>query len=271
MTLRYTPTTTTVVRVTGADAATFLQGQCAADLRRMEVSQALWLNRKGRVLAHTLVVKEADGSFLLLSPHTAPDELIAVVTANVIADDVEAIDVSAQWQRGVLWGQGVPAEIPGVRCFKSARAGAPSWEVLAPLGWTSPWAIASSEALEADRILAGVPSVPADCGANEFPQECGLEPWVSYTKGCYLGQEVMARIQSMGSLRRILRRVASAEGTPLSSGTELSVAGKVVGKVRSVAGPHGLALVALDLPAGTVCGAASGGVVLGEPAAVPAA
>jgi folate-binding Fe-S cluster repair protein YgfZ len=81
----------------------------------------------------------------------------------------------------------------------------------------------------------------------------------------------MARIQSMGSLRRILRRVASAEGTPLSSGTELSVAGKVVGKVRSVAGPHGLALVALDLPAGTVCGAASGGVVLGEPAAVPAA
>lgn len=271
MTLRYTPTTTTVVRVTGADAATFLQGQCAADLRRAEVSQALWLNRKGRVLAHTLVVKEADGSFLLLSPHTAPDELIAVVTANVIADDVEAVDVSAQWQRGVLWGQGVPTEIPGVRCFKSARAGAPSWEVLAPLGWTSPWDFASHEALEADRILAGVPSVPADCGANEFPQECGLEPWVSYTKGCYLGQEVMARIQSMGSLRRILLRVASVDGRSLAVGTELSVAGKVVGKVRSAAGPHGLALVALDLPAGTVCVAASGEVVLGEPAAVPTA
>jgi folate-binding protein YgfZ len=143
--------------------------------------------------------------------------------------------------------------------------------VLAPLGWKSPWDFASHEALEADRILAGVPSVPADCGANEFPQECGLEPWVSYTKGCYLGQEVMARIQSMGSLRRILRRVASVDGRSLAVGTELSVDGKVIGKVRSAAGEHGLALVSLDLPAGTVCGAASGGVVLGEPAAVPTA
>ena len=123
--------------------------------------------------------------------------------------------------------------------------------------------------LEARRIHSGVPAVPTDCGANEFPQECGLEPWVSYTKGCYLGQEVMARIQSMGSLRRILRRVESTDGTPLVAGSELSVAGKVIGKVRSAAGPLGLALVNLDQPVGTVCAAVSGGAVLGAPAALP--
>ena len=85
------------------------------------------------------------------------------------------------------------------------------------------------------------------------------------------GQEVMARIQSMGSLRRILRRVASVDGASLAAGSELSVEGKVVGKVRSAAGPYGLALVGLDLPVGTVCATVSGGVVLGAPAALPLA
>jgi len=96
-----------------------------------------------------------------------------------------------------------------------------------------------------------VPAVPADCGANEFPQECGLEAWVSYTKGCYLGQEVMARIQSLGSLRRILRRVSG----PVSVGQELkSPEGKVVGTVRSAAGDVGLALLSVDLAEGAVLG-----------------
>jgi folate-binding protein YgfZ len=105
--------------------------------------------------------------------------------------------------------------------------------------------------LDALRIAAGVPAVPVDCGAHEFPQECGVEAWVSYTKGCYLGQEVMARIQSMGSLRRILRRVAG----PVSVGQELKTPeGKAVGTVRSAAGDVGLALVSVDLPEGAVFG-----------------
>ena len=113
------------------------------------------------------------------------------------------------------------------------------------------------------RIAAGVPSVPADCGASEFPQECGLDVWVSYTKGCYLGQEVMARIQSMGSLRRILRRV---EG-PVSVGLELKAPeGKVAGLVRSAAGDVGLALVSVDLAESVVLG----GVRIGAPAQMPA-
>jgi folate-binding protein YgfZ len=108
-----------------------------------------------------------------------------------------------------------------------------------------------------------VPAVPADCGASEFPQECGLDAWISYTKGCYLGQEVMARIQSMGSLRRILRRVSGS----VSAGQELkSPEGKVVGTVRSAAGDVGLALVSVDVPEGAVLGE----VRIGAPAQMPA-
>jgi folate-binding protein YgfZ len=251
---------TAVVRVTGEDAAAFLQGQCSADLRDVALTDALWLNRKGRVLAHTVIAKESDGSFLLLCPHLAAEALIAVVTANVIADDVIATDESTQWQKWVAWGA-EPA-LAGAKVFATRRFAVDAWDVLTPAGSVMPGELGSLAELDSARIAAGVPSVPADCGANEFPQECGLDAWVSYTKGCYLGQEVMARIQSMGSLRRILRRVTG----PVSVGQELKTPeGKVVGTVRSVAGAVGLALVSVDLAEGTVLGEAQ----LGAPALMP--
>ena len=261
MAVRLAPAETAVVRITGEDAAAFLQGQCTADLRGIALTDALWLNRKGRVLAHTVVAKEADGSFLLLCPHLAADALIAAVTANVIADDVVATDETAQWQRYVAWGP-APA-LAEAKLFPTRRFGVAAWDVLTPAGSGAPGELGSLAELDSARIAAGVPSVPADCGANEFPQECGLDAWVSYTKGCYLGQEVMARIQSMGSLRRILRRV---EG-PVSVGLELKTPeGKVAGLVRSAAGDVGLALVSVDLAEGVVLG----GVRLGAPAQMAA-
>jgi folate-binding protein YgfZ len=261
MTLRCALVDTAVVRVTGEDAAAFLQGQCSADLRATALTDALWLNRKGRVLAHTVIAKEADGSFLLLCPHLGATELIAVVTANVIADDVVATDESALWQKWVSWGA-TPA-ISGAKVFATKRYGVAAWDVLAPIGGVAPGGPAPLADLEAQRVATGVPAVPADCGANEFPQECGLDAWVSYTKGCYLGQEVMARIQSMGSLRRILRRASG----PVVAGQELKTPeGKVVGTVRSAAGDVGLALVSVDLAEGTVLG----GVRIGAPAQMPA-
>jgi folate-binding protein YgfZ len=249
MSARCAPVDTAVVRVTGEDATAFLQGQCSADLRGVALTDALWLNRKGRVLAHTVIVKEADGSHLLLCPHLAAEALIAVVTANVIADDVVATDESSLWKKWVVWGD--EPKLAGAKAFATKRFGVDAWDVLTPIGAATPSEITTLAELDAQRIAAGIPAVPADCGANEFPQECGLEAWVSYTKGCYLGQEVMARIQSMGSLRRILRRVSGV----VSVGQELkSPEGKVLGTVRSAARDVGLALVSVDLPEGAVLG-----------------
>jgi folate-binding protein YgfZ len=260
MSARCAPADTAVVRITGEDAAAFLQGQCSADLRGVALADALWLNRKGRVLAHTIISKEADGSFLLLCPHLSADEIIAVVTANVIADDVVATDESSLWQKWVVWGD--EPKLAGAKVFATQRFGVAAWDVLTPVGVAAPGEIGHLAELDARRIAAGVPAVPADCGANEFPQECGLEAWVSYTKGCYLGQEVMARIQSMGSLRRILRRVLGV----VVVGQELkSPEGKVLGTVRSAAGDVGLALVSVDLAEGSVLGE----VRIGAPALMP--
>lgn len=260
MSLRLASADTAVVRVTGEDAATFLQGQCSADLRNVALTDALWLNRKGRVLAHTVIARESDGSFLLLCPHLPAAELIAIVTANVIADDVVATDETARWRRYVAWGADLPSS--GVRAFATKRFGVPAWDVLVSADEEPIGEVGSLDSLEAIRVRAGVPSVPADCGAGEFPQECGLDAWVSYVKGCYLGQEVMARIQSMGSLRRILRCVSG----PVSVGQELKTSeGKVVGTIRSAAGDVGLALVSVELAEGAVVV----GVRIGAPARMP--
>ena len=261
MPARHVPVEPAVVRVAGEDAAAFLQGQCTADLRAAALTDALWLNRKGRMLAHTVIAKEADGSFRLLCPHLPAADLIALVTANVIADDVVATDESARWDRWVVWG--AAPDIAGAKVLATRRFGVAAWDVLAPPGVCPPGGRGTLAELDALRVAAGVPAVPADGGAGEFPQECGLEAWVSYTKGCYLGQEVMARIQSMGSLRRILRRVSG----PVAVGQELRTAeGKVAGVVRSAAGEDGLALVSVDLPEGSTLG----GVRVGTPARMPA-
>jgi folate-binding protein YgfZ len=261
MSPRCAPADTAVVRVTGEDAAAFLHGQCSADLRGVALTDALWLNRKGRVLAHTVIAKEADGSFLLLCPHLGAAELIAIVTANVIADDVVATDESALWQKWIVWG--AEPKFDGAKIFATQRYGVAAWDVLTPVGLAASGEPATLAELDALRVAVGVPAVSTDCGANEFPQECGLDAWVSYTKGCYLGQEVMARIQSMGSLRRILRRVSG----PVSVGQVLRTPeGKVAGTVRSAAGNVGLALVSVDLAEGSVIGE----VQLGVPALMPA-
>ena len=136
MPFRFTPTDVAVVCITGEDAAAFLQGQCTADLRGAALTDALWLNRKGRVLAHTVVAKEADGSFLLLCPHLAAEALIAVVTANVIADDVVATDDTARWQRYVAWGA-EPA-LADAKLFPTRSFGVAAWDVLTPAGLVVP-------------------------------------------------------------------------------------------------------------------------------------
>ena len=264
MSLRFTPTVSCVLRVSGEDAKAYLQGQCTADLREGPVHHALWLNRKGRVLAYTTIFLQADGSWLLASSSTTPDELTKIVSANLIADDVTVLNESSSWRTGVIWGEGSPT----ANQFKLASTdgyGVKAWNFLAPIESAIPWPTATLAELEETRIRRGVPSVPADCGPNEFPQECGLDAWVSYVKGCYLGQEVMARIQSMGSLRRVLRSVESVS-TDLSSGLELRSAdgAKVLGTIKSAAGRAALALVSIDLNEGAMLSTSAGEVRLGK-------
>jgi folate-binding protein YgfZ len=88
-------------------------------------------------------------------------------------------------------------------------------------------------ALETRRVEAGVPRYGRDFGADHFPQETGLEEQaVSYTKGCYLGQEVIARIHYRGQANRVMRGLR-LPGGPLADGTEVAFEDRPLGTLSS--------------------------------------
>ncbi len=91
-------------------------------------------------------------------------------------------------------------------------------------------------ALERQRILAGIPAIPRDIGAGDLAAEGGLdETAISFTKGCYLGQEVVARLKSMGRVRRRLMSVEAMEGAVPPVPAPLHVEERQVGELRSTA------------------------------------
>lgn len=245
------------LRVTGEDAGTFLQGQFTNDLRNIltdgrSAVYGLWLNQKGRVLADSFILRTAD-AWWVGSYGSAAGVLRERLEAFVIADDVMIEDVTDAWRGAAVFGE-IPGEIKEGFVFKGRRGGAAHFE------WVFPREIESavreslagqplsSAEMEQRRIAAGVPWVPVDLGPGDLPNEGGLETQaISYTKGCYLGQEVMARLKSMGQVRRHLVRVSGVgEVMPLSP---LFQDGKKIGELRSLGvrpgGFAGLAMLTL--------------------------
>jgi folate-binding protein YgfZ len=105
--------------------------------------------------------------------------------------------------------------------------------------------------VEAWRLRAGVPAIPAEVGPEDLPNEAGLDDVaISYTKGCYLGQEVMARLKSMGRVRRQLMRVVAGALVSVPTPAPLFQGEKKVGELRGVTsvpsgGSVGLAMCTL--------------------------
>ncbi len=255
------------LRVTGDDAATFLQGQFTNELRSLEagdVRYGLWLNQKGKVLADSFVLRgAAEQEFWVGSYFSAATAIRERLEAYVIADDVVIEDVTSAWTGFAIIGPDAASTLTGLThdgfVFHGRRTLDENIECVVPnseyervrAGILSVGTKEISAAnLETLRIRAGIPAIPRDIGPGELPNEGGLEDAaISYTKGCYLGQEVMARLKSMGQVRRRLLRIAGAGNIPALP-APLFVGARIVGELRSAAsdgagGFIGLALVSL--------------------------
>ncbi len=224
----------------GDDAARFLQSQFSNDLQKhgeRPCVYGLWLDRKGRIVADSHILGLRPMEFLLFS-HTSPARtIIDKLQAFIVADDVELEDRSSRFAVTTLWGDGTEAllrawgfrlpreggfvEQGGIHLFRDRRMRGECYELLYPED-ASDWVLrrvsepanghtprkASEAAAEAERILAGVPSIPRDCAGETLPQELGLDVnAVSFDKGCYLGQEVMSRVRQTGRHTREMRRL----------------------------------------------------------------
>ncbi len=259
------------LRVSGADSFTFLQGQFSNDLRGLGAGGAiygLWLNHKGRVLADSFVLRgKGAEEFWVGSYFSAAAVIRERLEAFIIADDVIVEDETERWAGVTRFGM-EEGNAGGSEAFmfRGRRGVEPCWEIVGPLGEAELGTPLTAVEMERRRIEAGIPAVPRDIGPGELPNEGGLETAaISYTKGCYLGQEVMARLKSMGQVRRRLLRVKGAGVVP-GLPAELFQGERRVGELRSAVadatgtGFVGLALVTLlNLRAGGPLATAAGG------------
>jgi hypothetical protein len=211
-------------------------------------------------LADSFVVRGIDDVFWLGSYFSPAKTILDRLESHVIADEVVFEDQTPEWAGITIFG-----ESAGVRDIAGSdgsvfagRRGGDTSEWVFPVTLSEATRKRLSDGVELDsvevarrRIVAGIPAVPVDVGPSDLPNEGGLDvDAISYTKGCYLGQEVMARLKSMGQVRRRLLRVRAAHAAipilpaPLFSGK------RQLGELRSAAvdganGFVGLAMLSL--------------------------
>ena len=250
-----------LVRVTGADRVRFLNGMLSNDVAKLApggASPMLQLDRKGHVQAELWVLAEADALLLDVAPGLEAD-LCAVLEKHIIADDVALASATREIGQLGLEGPGareaalrVGGADPQARRFEttSYRGEPLVWIAGGSLGdeglrVLSPRALLpalraelalpelAQEQIEALRIEAAIPKLGSDLTPRNFPQEARLEHAFSLAKGCYVEQEIVARIASRGAVNRLLVKLRTR--ALVAPGSEIRLADTVVGQVTSSA------------------------------------
>ena len=240
------------MRVSGPAAEEYLQRMVSNDVAVLapgESCDALLLTPKARVIAVLRVLRRAADDFLLL---TEP-ELGEAVRAELLRFRFAArAEIELEEHRSyVLFGSGV--EGSDGRAIPNPDYGVPALEILdgdVPEGATE----LSGDALEELRIRAGTPRFGREIDERVLPAEAGLdERAVSFTKGCYPGQEPVARLHYRGHANRGLRRLVIEGGDLPAPDVAIVHAGKEVGRVtsavRAAEGILALGYVRSEVPA----------------------
>ncbi len=261
-------------RLTGSDRLEFLHGQVSNEVKRLQTGEsrpALMLNVRGHALALMHVYRRQDDLFIAVEGG-AGALVEAQLRAHIIFDQVEiqnltdtltTLSVQGSEARAVLQnifegspaGENTFAEYPFasakvlVSPVARSRAGGFDLHVLTrdtselvDALKTAGAELAGEEALEVHRLEAGVADAEHEGGEGVLPQEVGLEYALSYRKGCYLGQEIMARIEARGNLRR---RLVGLKLSDLPEVRDITREGKTVGRLGGVAEHPILGIIAL--------------------------
>jgi len=224
------------VAVSGPEAADFLERMLSNEvvsLEEGEAQQALLLTPKGRIVAPVRVVREGPESFLLLTEAELAESVATTLTRARFAARCE-IEVRP-------WHGALHLSDPGTGVGNNDY-GVDAWET-----WSEePVEAAEADELEVLRIESGTPAWGKELDGGILPAEAGLdETHVSFTKGCYPGQEPIARLHYRGRPNRRLRILEVASATP---GDEIVHGEKVVGRVTSAVPGRALGYVRREVP-----------------------
>ena len=218
--------TRTILRVQGPDAPRFLQGVLSADIHHIDpntAAAACLLSAKGKVISEVIVVPE--GSFyLLVIPHEIAPQTMETLQRFIIMDDVEVIE---EQEQGAVWFSIDPHDmnLPVSQSwrdlhFARTRHPAPGYLTIGSKKYLQNLEKSNLERFDSIhwqriRIESASPEWGREIVADRFPPECGFAYSVSYNKGCFIGQEPLARIHARGQVNWVLVQVESDYRPPI--------------------------------------------------------
>jgi folate-binding protein YgfZ len=263
-----------IFEISGPDRARYLNAITTGDIKSLESGQGvlgLLLNAQGHILAEIETYALPD-KLLLLSHQEVRQRTVQTLDKFIIMDDCALADVTDQFASCAVEGPQSAKALAGAcgvsfdslaefshletriagavcRIIRRSHFGFPGAEVLAPRGkigdvWRGLLGTTKAHggrpigysALNALRLEAGIPWFGYDFDHKVIPHEAGLEiSHISYTKGCYTGQEIVERVRSRGHVNRRLALLQFFTENPPAVGTTLLAAGKEVGHVTSAA------------------------------------
>jgi len=270
----------TQVRITGADRVKFLHGFCTNDIKRLKAGagcEAFLTNVKGRVLGHVFVFCGEQDLVLETSPGQAA-AILGHLDRYVIREDVQFDHLAARVAEWFVAGPRAEAALAGllgdtppanmlahrtgdlagvsVSLRRVPLARMPAFLLSCPaerqaeVGRELDQAgarLVAAEIFDIVRVEAGFPLYGRDISDECLPQEVNRDRQaISFTKGCYLGQETVARLDSLGHVNRKLASLRWHGAEMLQPGQELTVAGQAVGRITSaVWSPRAATILAL--------------------------
>ena len=271
------------VEVSGPDRAKFLHNLTTNDVKRLAAGsgqESFVTSPQGKTLAYVTLLA-TDRAILVRSDPGTAESFVPHLRKYGVFDDVEIDDVTAESFESHLVGpdadrtlgglgldvagldrslRHVEAQLDGhaVRVVREGPTGAAGWTILGPAGardtvraaLEAAGAVAGDAAeFEALRIAAGTPTSGLDVRADNLPQEVGRDARaISFVKGCYLGQETVARLDALGHVNKILKggTIAGAATVPAPGTPLVGPDDKPAGTITSAAiVPGGAAVVFL--------------------------
>lgn len=258
----------TQIEVTGGDRAKLLHSFCTANVNALspgEGCEAFILNGKGKVLGFVYLFCQVDSIVMETVPDQA-EKLIAHLDRYVIREDVRFQDQTETLSELLLAGDKAAAclraagvvELPQAYCGSLESKIEARDVFIRKVEWTGPHdfliscntcdieavltALTATGATACDqstfevaRIEFGTPLYGIDISDENLPQELNRDQRaISFTKGCYLGQETVARLDAMGHVNKVFVGVRFEQDAEIESGAEWQADGKSIGKVTSV-------------------------------------
>ncbi len=239
-----------IVGVSGDDASKFLGDLVTGDIAGLQDGGACYgglLSPQGKVLFDFLLFRR-DGGFLIDLPRDAAAGLVQRLSFYRLRAKVEVSDRANAWRVMALW-DGVPPALPGLAVDpRNARLGS---RAVIPVDLAidqTRYRQGNESDYHARRIGLGVPEAIMDFAYGDvFPHTIAMDQLggVDFDKGCYIGQEVVSRMEHRGSARRRIVLVVGDRELP-SAGAALEADGRAIGTLGSSHGTAGLAIARLD-------------------------